>query len=102
MKTSGWGGTQTRGPDSALSEVKWADGDTVRQSGEERAPRSFLQVIGALGGSPPHRGHQDAETRSGLSCSHMIESMCCALQTPGTFPPIGWGGWVFMAHSWLC
>lgn len=21
----------------------------------------------------------------------MIESMCCALQTPGTFLPIGWG-----------
>lgn len=41
-----------QGPDSTLSEVKQADGDTVRQSGEERAPRSFLQVMGALEGSP--------------------------------------------------
>ena len=41
-----------RGPDSTLSEVKRADGDTVRQSGEERALRSFLQVMGALEGSP--------------------------------------------------
>lgn len=32
--------------------MKQADGDTVRQSGEERAPRSFLQVMGALQGSP--------------------------------------------------